>query len=120
MREISIPLQVKEPPALFSCKIKELVQIIKGDGLDGGDSDDDESDDNGYQSSDGHEYGITTLEGNTVGEKSPFTAKFAGISPIFLLQHDRSKFKSMNVISIKWASKVVGILSLHQIPSPIS
>jgi hypothetical protein len=64
-----------EAPALFSRKVKELVKIIKGDGFDGGDSDDNEFDDNDYQSSDGHEYRIAISEGNKFEEKAPFTAE---------------------------------------------
>jgi hypothetical protein len=44
---MAIPVQVKQPLALFSYMIKEL--------YDGDDSDNNESVDNGYQNSDDHE-----------------------------------------------------------------
>jgi hypothetical protein len=74
---IIVLAQAKPPPVLFSRKIKDLVKEIRGDGFDGGDSDDDEFDDNEddiHYDSDG----IAPPQGNTGEEKSPFTVEVCG------------------------------------------
>jgi hypothetical protein len=73
LRKMAIPVQVKQPLALFSYMIKEL--------YDADESDDNESVDNSCQNSGGYENGIAISEGNKVAERLLSPPKFAEQSP---------------------------------------